>query len=106
MDYLKLKNTIESSKISISELCREVGMSRQTFYNNLKSKNLTIDTLELICEKINVPVKEFLTTVGKMSVVSEPQEVYNKRKKLTYKLSDIENFILSPDKNTIEILLK
>ena len=59
MDYIKLRNIVENNKISITDLCKKIPISRKTFYNNLENKTLKVETLEKICTIIRVPVTTF-----------------------------------------------
>lgn len=63
MDYVdKLKQKINQSKISISELAKQAKISRQAIYKILnRQTNSTIETLESICNVLNVSINEILT---------------------------------------------
>lgn len=57
-----LKTLIKNhSDISISELAREIKVTRQTIYNVLNDKNIpTIPTIKSICKYFNVDYKDYV----------------------------------------------
>lgn len=59
MDYIKLRNKVESSSLGITGLFKKLNMSRSSFYYMIDQKTLKIETLERICAEINTPVWEF-----------------------------------------------
>lgn len=78
MDYLKLHKTVETNKITITELCKKIHIDRKTFYNNIENKTLKVETLERICEELQVPISTFFEN---FDFVSEPGVNYKKENK-------------------------
>lgn len=88
------------------QLAESIGITTTGYQKMIANEDVKVSTLEKIAKVFNVEISTFFGSENTKGV-SEPEGIYLKaKKKLTYKLSDIENFILSPDKNTIEILLK
>lgn len=77
MDYLKLHKTIETSKVSFTDLCKKIHLTRKTLYNNIENKTLKVETLEKICKELKVPVTSFFSET-QLSSVSESSAKYNK----------------------------
>lgn len=77
MDYLLLHKTIETSKISVTHLCKKIHITRKTFYNNLENKTLKVETLEKICKELKLPITTFFENTM-LTVVNDPQGKYNK----------------------------
>ena len=59
MNFDKLKLAIEKSGVSITDLTRNIGIDRSTFYNNMEKRTLKVETLERICKAIDKKVWEF-----------------------------------------------
>ena len=79
MNYAKLRNTLETNKISVTELCKNLDIDRKTFYNNLENRNMKVETLEKICLFLSVPITYFFDLENKkntLSIVAEESEVY------------------------------
>lgn len=83
MDYIKLKNTVETSKVSISELCKKIGIDRKTFYNNIENKNLKVETLEKICAILDISINIFLPAKPK-NYASEEKISYASESEVAY----------------------
>lgn len=56
---MKLKKLIKNSNKTISELARETGISRQTFYNLGKHETKLI-IVKKICKALNVNYKDYI----------------------------------------------
>lgn len=107
MDYIKLRNTVENNKITITELCKKVHIDRKTFYNNLENQTLKVETLEKICLVLGLPVSEFFNkNIGN---VHEPIEKYhllpNCEKELLQALKEL-NQVRKEKENLMDQLLK
>lgn len=76
MDYIKLRNCVENSKITITELCKKLHIDRKTFYNNIENKNLKVDVLEQICVILDMSPSDFLINTDAGSLVKEPKPAY------------------------------
>jgi transcriptional regulator with XRE-family HTH domain len=81
MDYLKLHKAVETNKISITELCKKIYITRKTYYNNIENKTLKVETLEKICEVLQLPVTYFFDDKEqKMLMVNEAKQGYEAKK--------------------------
>lgn len=79
MNYSKLRNVVENSKLTISELCKKLEIDRKTFYNNFENRTMKVETLEKICFLLEVPITNFFENEPKktaLSIVAEESEVY------------------------------
>ena len=56
-----VKKLCEEQNISISELVRHIGQSRQNFSKKLKRDTLTIDGLKAIADTLGVTFKQSFT---------------------------------------------
>lgn len=83
MNYNKLHNYLEINKITFTELSKKIGVHRSTLYNNFEKRNMTVETLEQICNAINVPIHDFFNEI-EPGTVSEPGIKYQV-KNLDYK---------------------
>ena len=54
LDYNKIKNLAASKRIPIKELARRCDLSEQGFHYMLKKQTMRVDTLERICEALEV----------------------------------------------------
>lgn len=61
MDYNKIHNILDDSKLTLGEICEKIGLSRAGLYRALKNKTLKISTLELLAQTLDVPVFYFFT---------------------------------------------
>lgn len=77
MDYTKLHKTIETSKISFTELCKKIHLTRKTLYNNIENKTLKVETLEKICKELKLPITTFFDHPHP-AMVNEPLGKYGK----------------------------
>ncbi|MBQ7308335.1 MAG: helix-turn-helix domain-containing protein [Clostridia bacterium] len=73
MDFIdRLKLAIEKKGISITLLAKQSGLSRQSIYKLLnRQANSTVQTLNRICEVLEVPITEILSKEERESVFSD-----------------------------------
>lgn len=104
MDYIdKLKIEINESKLNISEISKNSGISRQSIYKILNKKsNASIKTLESICRAIGVNLDEIL---DKDSITpSLRKDMIDKFECITMVDTNMEPLILKGD--TVKIRLQ
>lgn len=54
LDYNKIKNLAAAKRIPIKELARRCDLSEQGFHYMLKKQTMRVDTLERICETLEI----------------------------------------------------
>jgi DNA-binding Xre family transcriptional regulator len=54
LDYNKIKNLAASKRIPIKELARRCDLSEQGFHYMLKKQTMRVDTLERICDTLEI----------------------------------------------------
>lgn len=74
MNYDKLRKAVDSSKITITDLCIKLDIDRKTFYNNIQTGSMRIDVLEKLCAILKMPITEFFDV--DMPQVREPGGKY------------------------------
>ena len=60
-DLSIIKPLLKERKIKIKEFCDELGLTEQGFAKLIRANSTKIETLELIAQKLNVPVSTFFT---------------------------------------------
>ena len=76
MDYIKLRNAVENSKISITELFKKLDINRGAFYYMIDKQTMKVDVLEKICAILELSPGDFLKSSDPRSLVKEPQPAY------------------------------
>jgi len=95
LDYNKIKNLAASKRIPIKELARRCDLSEQGFHYMLKKQTMRVDTLERICEALEVsPFELFGSLDGSvdnpMATMSQNAQMSNERaEQLLHKLDII-----------------
>jgi DNA-binding Xre family transcriptional regulator len=71
LDYNKIKNLAASKRIPIKELARRCDLSEQGFHYMLKKQTMRVDTLERICDTLEITMVDLFegnldatTTIG------------------------------------------
>lgn len=103
MDYIaqNINVLISKSDFKISDLAKEMGVTKQTVYN-IKNGQVTIDNLIKLAEILQVPVSEFFKRQkDTASKVSEINEAYENKNTLINLLNDQ---IQIKDKQIFELL--
>ena len=83
MNYYKIKIELERRGISIKDICRQIDITEQGFYQMIRNESMKVDVLERISEALNVPisywfnVKDYNTPVENSGV---PQPVVEEKK--------------------------
>ncbi|MEY3780570.1 MAG: hypothetical protein RLZZ510_553 [Bacteroidota bacterium] len=54
LDYNKIKNLAAAKRIPIKELARRCDLSEQGFHYMLKKQTMRVDTLERICDTLEI----------------------------------------------------
>jgi DNA-binding Xre family transcriptional regulator len=54
LDYNKIKNYAAAKRIPIKELARRCDLSEQGFHYMLKKQTMRVDTLERICDSLEI----------------------------------------------------
>ena len=54
-----VKQLCKEQKITIAELARRIGQSRQNLYKKLKRETLSIDEIKQIADALGVTIREF-----------------------------------------------
>lgn len=62
MDYNKLKIAVETSSFGISGVFKKLNISRGSFYYAIEKQTLKIETLEKICELLQISILHFFPT--------------------------------------------
>ncbi len=105
MDYItqNINVLISKSGFKISDLAKEMGVTKQTVYN-IKKGQVTIDNLIKLSEILKVPISEFfktqknLTDPGKVNESIEPYETNS------YLINILNNQIQIKDKQISELI--
>ena len=70
LDYNKIKNLAAAKRIPIKELARRCDLSEQGFHYMLKKQTMRVDTLERICETLEITMVDlFEGTVDTSNVI-------------------------------------
>ena len=70
LDYNKIKNLAAAKRIPIKELARRCDLSEQGFHYMLKKQTMRVDTLERICETLEITMVDlFEGTVDISNVI-------------------------------------
>lgn len=59
-----IKNLCKQQNISVAELARRIGQSRQNLYKKLQRDTLTIDEIKQIADALGVKFKQSFTLPG------------------------------------------
>lgn len=99
--YLKLRELLKVKKITYDEFGKSIGISRPTITNWFQGKSkIDIDLIEIIAERLGVPVTYFFTDSNVKNLSSQ---TYNKTEKLLEDLIEEKNerIKLLEDKNKL-----
>ena len=59
-----IKNLCKQQNISVAELARRIGQSRQNLYKKLQRDTLTIDEIKQIADALGVKFEQYFTLPG------------------------------------------
>lgn len=75
MNYSLLHKKLETSKINITEMFKNLDLSKSSFYYSLENKTIKVATLEKICDAAGIDIVE-LFIESKGGDVNEPISKY------------------------------
>ena len=80
----RLKQILETKKMSVAELQKSTGMKKSTIYDimNGTNKSPRIDTLQTITKTLNISLDELTTDERKSKVISKIIQLENKELEL------------------------
>jgi transcriptional regulator with XRE-family HTH domain len=101
MNYNKLLSEIKDKGQSVSEISKQIGMSKGGLYHAINNKTLTISKLEAICEYLNIPIAvffdDFSTSNEKAEITKLSNEIEKKSKRITELEEHLETYKLLID---------
>ena len=84
MNYYKIKIELERRGISIKDICRQIDVTEQGFYQMIRNESMRVDVLERISEALNVPISYWFNgkahTPTENSGVSQPAVAVEEKK--------------------------
>ena len=100
LDYNKIKSLAAGKRIPIKELAKLCGLSEQGFHYMLKKQSMRVDTLEKICNVLEVNPLDLFIGDGNEEELQNPSSVVIRAKESDY------NDILMQKLDTIIDLLR
>lgn len=86
----KLKNLIDDKNITIKELAKLIGKTRNTVYSYLRGdSSIDVNSLMMICEEYEIPISYFLKDDEKKSLFREIEKLKDEIDRLEFYLSGI-----------------
>lgn len=95
----KIKKYLTANKIPRAEVARRMGVSPQSFNSRLKSKEITLSTLQGVADAVNIELAELCAQLSERSV--EDMELIRLRRENEYLKQ-----LLEEKERTIRILMK
>ena len=81
MNYSKIKFIAETKKISIKDLCFEIGISEQGLHQMIRKNSMNVNNLEKLSKVLGVPISIFFDEEIPPSLLQEPVEKYQLKQK-------------------------
>ena len=100
LDFNKIKSLAAGKRIPIKELAKLCGLSEQGFHYMLKKQSMRVDTLEKICNVLEVNPMDLFIGDGNEEELQNPSSVVIRAKESDY------NDILMQKLDTIIDLLR
>lgn len=70
MDYDKLREVIENNSLGITGLFKKLDISRGSFYYSIENKTLKVETLEKICQILEINILQFFPIYDAQTIKS------------------------------------
>lgn len=105
---LIITKLLEDRKIQVKEFLKEVGISKQTYYNLIDSGGGYISTLEKIADYFNLPIDYFFDReIKNITVNGSKNQVGNGNVMIESQATEIEHLkrLLEEKERTIQILM-
>jgi DNA-binding Xre family transcriptional regulator len=77
VDVDNMRLIMSQKKISITELCENIKLSQAGFRRIIKTKNCNVDTLEAICQYLNVSFQSLIEEKAHENMIMESEIKYN-----------------------------
>ena len=74
MSFEPLWNTMKKNNITGYVLINKYGMSRSLWYKLRHNKNVTLDTIDRLCEILNCNVDDIVTHIAEPKIIIDSQE--------------------------------
>lgn len=89
---LKIKDLVESKKITVIELSKVLGKSRQTVYNMYNEEDVSTEILKKINSELGIPISYFFDGVGNTGQTNDHKESMPKSESKTSDTKDDDSF--------------